>query len=177
MSYVDRSETKIYSAGAMFAVIGGYTASRFVGAAAWIPALLAIGSFALLGKLLDRNVAVRVAAALLIGQLGWMIAALVVQPDMLLGVWLAIVIDLVVIGLLLFAPTYVSAPIAIAWSVLGIYFLSQQADADPAFARAMLVHAGLRIGIILAAAAMIIFKIHPDLIPDSDQEDLGEEPA
>ena len=161
----------------MFAVIGGYAASRFVGAAAWIPTILAIGCFALLGKLLDRNVAVRVAAALLIAQLGWMIAGLVVQPDLLLGVWLDIVINSVVIALLLFASTYLSAPVAIGWSVLGIYFLSQQADADPAFARAMLVHAGLRIGIILAAAAMIIFKIHPDLIPDNDQEDLGEDPA
>lgn len=175
MSYVDRSETKMYSGGAMFGVMGGYSAYRAIGAVAWIPTALAVGSFFLISKLLARNVAVRVAAALLIAQTGWMIAAVLLQPDQLSAVWLDIAIDTAIIALLLFAPTYLSAPLAIGWSLFGIYLVYQQfGTVDTAIERAMAVHIALRIGVILGAAAMIIFKIHPDLVPDADDDDNEE---
>lgn len=172
MSYVDRSETKAYSAGTMAGVLGGYGAYRLIGAAAWIPTGLALGSFFALSKLLDRNVAVRVAAALLIAQFGWMLAAVIVQPEQFTMVALDLAIDAAIIGLILFAPTYLSAPLAIAWSIAGIYFLTGQTGVDDlAGQKAVLVHGALRIGVIFSAATMIIFKIHPDLLPESDQTD------
>lgn len=176
MSYADRSETKMYSGGAMFGVMGGYGAYRAIGPAAWIPTVLAVGSFFLISKLLKRNVAVKVVAALLIAQLGWMVAALLLQPASLPVVGIDLAVDVLLTALILYAPIYVSTPLTIAWTILGIYLVSQQiGTGDAAADRALYVHGALRVGTLLGVAAMIIFKLNPDLVPDDEDEDYDAE--
>jgi hypothetical protein len=80
MSYVDRSETKMYSAGALFAFGGGYFMSRVVGAVAWIPMVVGFAAFALFKKLTDRNVAVLVTLAAIVAQTAWFLVGAIAVP-------------------------------------------------------------------------------------------------
>jgi hypothetical protein len=81
MSYVDRSETKMYSAGAVLGLGGGYVLSRVLGAVVWIPLVLGGATFALLKRVSDRNVAVLAAISALVAQTGWFLIGAIAVPD------------------------------------------------------------------------------------------------
>jgi hypothetical protein len=180
MSYVDRSDTKMYSAGALLALGGGYLLSRVVGAVAWIPVILGFGSFALLKKLIDRNVAVIATLAALIAQTGWFLIGAIAVPDQISAVVIDLVINAVLIGAVLWKPGYISAALAIAWNAFGVFVLTTQYSAAPVGGsgevlsldqRALIAHIVLRVAIIAAAATIMIFKANPDLLPDSEEEE------
>jgi len=172
MSYVDRSDTKMYSAGSLIGLVGGYGFSRVIGPVAWIPVIAGIGSFALLSKISDRNVAVNAALAGLTAQTVWFGAAAIFAPDQASAVYLDLVVNVILMAAIYFKPGYVSAGFTALWQIIGLGLLLTQSDASTFQAeRAVLAHFILRSVILCAAAAIIIFKIHPDLIPDREDEE------
>lgn len=176
MSYVDRSETKMYSAGALFAVGGGYFMSRVLGAVAWIPMLVGFAAFALLKKSTDRNVAVLAALAAIIAQTAWFLVGAIAVPAQASTVLLDIVVNAILIAAIYLKPGYVSAGFALLWNVLGVVMTglmlsATSGDGLSADQRALLAHIILRGIIVLASAAIMIFKAHPDLLPESEEEE------
>src|SRR5918994_1829678 len=99
MGYVDRPNS--YSIGALAAIGGGYALSRFVGAVAWVPTILGIGSFVILKKLIDRNPAVIAALAGLIAQTGWFVIGVIAMPELAPDVILDIVVNCILFAALI----------------------------------------------------------------------------
>ena len=181
MSYVDRSETRAYSVGAMTAGIGGYALSKFVGAVAWIPMIAGGAAFVILKKVVDRNVAVIATLAALIAQTCWFLLGAILLPGQAANVALDIAVNVALIVLVFWKPGYVSSALTIAWAILGVVIVSLDLGTGhpgpDAFMtmqdRALIAHIIMRIAIIAAAATIMIFKAHPDLIPSSaDEEEL-----
>jgi hypothetical protein len=185
MSYVDRSETKAYSAGTIVGLGGGYLLSRFIGAVAWVPAIVGGASFVLLKKVTKENTAVIATLAALIAQASWFLLGAILQPGRAPDVILDIVVDAVLIAAIYFRPGYVSATITIAWNAIGTAFIGYQlANAPEATGaalvsveqRALVAHIILRLIIAGAAAMIMIYKANPDLLPDDveDEEAMAE---
>ena len=181
MSYIDRSETRAYSAGTIGALAAGYLMSRVIGAVAWIPAILGGASFVLLKKIVDRNVAVVATLAAIIAQTGWFAVGIIAVPAEAAGAVPDIAINLLLLAIIYFKPGYVTAGLAILWNGLGIAMVGYRLAMAPEGAgdalmtveqRALIAHIALRAIIIAAAAMIMIFKANPELLPDeTDDED------
>jgi len=180
MSYVDRSETKAYSVGTMASLGGGYALSRFIGAVAWVPAIVGGASFVLLKKVTKRNTAVIATLAALIAQASWFLLGAIVVPAQAPDVILDIGIDAVLIAAIFFRPGYVSAGLAILVNLAGIVivgfnFADSASDPNVLLSvqqRAVIAHIILRAIIVGAAAMIIVYRANPDLLPDETE---GEE--
>jgi hypothetical protein len=180
MSYVDRSETRQYSAGFLFAIAAGYLSKRVLGIVALLPVVVGFASFYLLRKVVDRNIAVIAAMAAIIAQTGWFLIGAVAMPSHASDVILDIVINCVLLAAIFFRPGYVSAVLTILWNLAGIAFTGLQLASAPTGGgsdllsvdqRALIAHLVLRLIITSAAVAIIIFKANPDLIPTPDEDD------
>ena len=183
MSYVDRSETKVYSAGTIAGLGGGYALSRFIGAVAWVPTIVGVASFVLLKKVIDRNTAVIATLAALIAQASWFLLGAVLAPDRASDVIGDIVIDAILITAIFFKPGYVTAGLAILVNLAGIVIVGlnlSDAAGDPnallsVEERAMIAHIIVRVIIVGAAAMIIIYKANPDLLPDEEEDETALE--
>jgi hypothetical protein len=181
---VDRSSTRRYSLAAIAPLGAGYIMSRFIGAVAWIPAILGGVSFVLLKKVVKRNVAVIATLAAIIAQTGWFLVGAIFVPGQAANVAIDILVNLILLVAIYWRPGYVSAGIAIVWSTLGIAFTGYDLANAPAAAgyalvsveqRALVAHIILRLFIVAAATMICVYKANPDLLPDEAGE--GEEEA
>lgn len=181
MSYVDRASTRQYSFAAIGPLGAGYVMSRFIGAVAWIPAIVGGASFVLLKKVVNHNVAVIATMSAIIAQTVWFLAGAVFVPGQAANVALDIIVNLILLAAIFFRPGYVTAGIAIAWNVLGIAFIGYDLANAPEAAgnelvsvqqRALIAHIILRAIIVAAAAMICVYKANPDLLPeDGDEEE------
>ena len=169
MSYVDRTTHGGMGAGAGVAGISGYALSRAVGPAAWIPAAVGFGSYALLTKFVKRNIAVRAVLALLIAQTVWFGVGALVAPSHLGDVLPDIVVNIILGALLFFWPGYITAALTILVHGAATFLIfSQFGGGSIDVERAMLAHFIVRLAIIVAAGVVIILRIHPDLDPEEE---------
>lgn len=95
-----------------------------------------------------------------------------------------VIVNVILIAAIYLRPGYISAGSALLWNLLGVvmtglmFSASSGADGLPGLSvdqRALLAHIILRTIIVLAAAAIMIFRAHPDLLPgvDEDEEAYG----
>lgn len=180
MSYVDRSSTKAYSAGTIAPLAAGYILSRFIGAVAWVPAILGGASFVLLKKLVDRNSAVSACLAALIAQTGWFTVGAIFVPSQAASVIPDILINCILIAIIFFKPGYVSAGLALVWSLFGSAIAGVQLANAPDAAgnalvsveqRALIAHLILRLIIAGAAVMIMVYKANPDLLPAPEEDE------
>ena len=102
-----------YSGGKFVAMLGAYGVSYFIGANLWLPMLLSIGAAfgaALAISRLTPKISeqLRFSLSLAIGQLFWMIVALLIQPELFAVVAPDLVIGFGIIGWCLTKPSKIA---------------------------------------------------------------------
>ena len=148
-----------YSGGKFITLLGGYGASQLLGANLWLPLLLTFATIFAIGRLFPRiAVNLRYALGVMIGQLLWVVVALIIQPaqissvlvDLILGFGIAggciVKPSKIFVGLLLFLQSVTLA--------INLFVAYKLGEWGPSMA-AILVHIAMRVAaIILAVMAL-----------------------
>ena len=156
MSYLD--EEPRYG-GSFAALLVGYGASRFLGANLWLPVLVALGGKYAIGRI--RPAAsnhLRWSLGLLFGHTAWMAIGLIALPEQVLLILPDVVVGLALLAWNLIALSRVPAIVLSVYEVVGLAvnaMVALQVGQWGAAMAALLVHIGLRLGIISYAVMAI----------------------
>lgn len=152
MSYMD--EPPPYKAGGI-AAAAAYVVSRLIGLPLWLPVLLSLASFFVIGKLRPKaNIVVRYAAGIVAGQALWMLIGGLVLPAELPGVLPDLIISAILIPWLIISLSKIPAFAMILYEAAGValngYVLTTVQGFDPSVG-GLLLHLVMRITVIVLA--------------------------
>ena len=110
-----------YSGGKFVAMLGAYGVSYFIGANLWLPMLLSIGAALAISRLTPKiSEQLRLSLSLAIGQLFWMIVALLIQPELFAVVAPDLVIGFGIIGWCLTKPSKIAVVMLVLLQFAGL---------------------------------------------------------